>query len=107
MSRTLAERAAAKGQARRPAPREKWPRATERRPLPPEARAIVAQLVALRRALGITQTAIDWKVGWADMLCGKLEAEHRHPSLQTLAEWAQSLNARVVIVPRLPMRPLA
>lgn len=79
---------------------ERWRSASvSRNPVTPEERRIIAQLVARRHALGISQIEVDIRIGWASGLCGKFEAEHRRPSPRLLAEWAQSLGAVVLIAP--------
>lgn len=58
---------------------------------------LIAQYVWLRRVRGFPQRELDERIG-SDSYIEKLEAGVRSPSLKTLIEWAQALNARLVLV---------
>lgn len=67
--------------------------------LPEEAWNLIAQFIWLRKVRGFPQRALDDEIGM-NCYIEKLEAGTRNPSLKSLCEWAQALNATLVLVPR-------
>ncbi len=69
----------------------------------PETDELVRSFVSVRHALGLTQEDVDFRAGWADHYCGKLEAREKNPSVPLLAIWAQALGGRFILLPPLPL----
>jgi transcriptional regulator with XRE-family HTH domain len=57
--------------------------------------ALIRALVERRKALGLTQQALDDKIGCAGGLVGKWECLNRTASLVSLVMWAEALGAEI------------
>lgn len=62
-------------------------------------KALVGQLSKRRRALGLSQEALNAAIGLPDGYMSKLEAFHRTTSPPTLLLWAQSLGLSLSLSP--------
>tara|TARA_R110001606_G_scaffold77347_1_gene178801 strand:- start:259 stop:768 length:510 start_codon:yes stop_codon:yes gene_type:complete len=67
-------------------------------------KALVAQLVRKRRALGMSQEDINAAAGMADMHLNKLEAFARTAQFPTLQLWAATLGVEITLRPA-PLPP--
>lgn len=61
--------------------------------------AVIRSIVARRKALGLSQLAVDQMSGLPDGYQGKIECGLRSPSLQTLSTVLQALGLGMVLVP--------
>ena len=59
-------------------------------------------LIERRHALGLSQAAVDDKIGWSEGMCSKYEILHhdegRAPSIDAILEYAQGLKCGLVLV---------
>lgn len=63
----------------------------------PVFRQLIEQLVHRRKALGITQWEVNFRIGCADSLVAKWEAGHRYPNTRHLLLWADALGVRLTV----------
>ena len=61
----------------------------------------IAELVARRKELGLTQDDVNHKIGVADRLLSKWECGARTPNLFNLFCWAKALGLNLNFVPDL------
>jgi hypothetical protein len=62
-------------------------------------RQMVSQLVARRKAQGLSGLAVDGRLGCAEYLTAKWECGMRAPSAFNLMCWAEALGCQWVLVP--------
>lgn len=58
-----------------------------------------AYLIQRRNDLGLSQSDLDARIGWADGLTAKYEAATRCPRFETVELWLQGLDIRIELVP--------
>jgi|GEM_PF-4663889 len=63
---------------------------------------LVALLAARRKALGLSQIALNDQIGLPDGYLSTLECFSRQARWQTMAEWAQALGVHIVLAPWIP-----
>lgn len=59
--------------------------------------ALITELIRLRKIQGLSQEAVNYKLGVADRLVGKWECGIRNPTLFNLHCWAKALGAKLTI----------
>jgi hypothetical protein len=86
------------------------PQAVLRHALPSAPKGVAATnlselmylLIQRRHALGLSQAAVDDKIGWAEGLCSKYEILHqdsgRAPSIDAILDYAQGLKCGLALV---------
>lgn len=57
----------------------------------------IAQLIQARKALGLSQTALEARIGCSEGLVAKWESRRRSPSLPSLVDWARALGHEVTV----------
>lgn len=62
-----------------------------------EHRALIAQLVAARRALGVPQRVVAGRMGVVQSMVGDLECCHHDVTLGTLQRYARAVGCRVTV----------
>ena len=61
--------------------------------------AVTKQLSRVRYAKGQTQEVVNDKIGVADRLVNKWECGDKYPTAYNMANWAESLGCRLVVIP--------
>lgn len=61
----------------------------------PEVHPVIAQLVALRRELGLTQTAVAKAIGVSKTCICELEKGHKEPKMRTFLSYAQLVGWQI------------
>lgn len=88
---------------------EQFGRRVRSRPLTPVEcafyRPLVSQLVARRHALGLSQLALEQKLGVSDGQIAKWERGVRLPSSFFLCAWAQTLGLQITTTPSIGAEP--
>lgn len=62
--------------------------------------ALIDRLVALRKARGLSQTALAAAIGYSRPHLCRLEAHEGNPTLETVCRIADALNATITVEPR-------
>ncbi|NQU56675.1 MAG: helix-turn-helix transcriptional regulator [Rhodospirillales bacterium] len=60
---------------------------------------LIDDFVRRRRKLGLSQEAVNDRIGCADGLVGKWECGIRTPTPRSFAEWSRALGVRLELVP--------
>ena len=58
---------------------------------------IIDQLIAARKARGLTQDDVNEMIGCAERLVSKWECRHKYPSSYFLVLWAQALGVTLTV----------
>lgn len=61
--------------------------------------ALIMALIQRRQDIGLSQSEVDHRVGWATGYCGKLEAGMRRPGVDTLWDWMVALKCEIILLP--------